>query len=301
MIQIAGSTQLISLPRSWAKKNNVMKGQELDVAEDGDKVIVSSSAYNSVVKDEIDITRLDAMAPRCIRALYKKGTDELKVTFSNPESLKLVQDAVTKDVVGFEILEQGPTYCVIKSVSGSTEEFEPMLRRTYLLLLSMADEFLATLNKGNFNHMKNVAFLEQTNNRFTMVLRRHINKNGKMNYDKIGPLYFIIETLENLGDQYKYSCRYFENNFNRKLKLRKESIDLVQKSNQMLKTMYEIFYKYDEEKLVSLKHLRNNIVDNGFSLMKKDLNSGEMMLVHHSLCIATKVFGIIGPYLILTI
>ncbi len=301
VIQIAGSTQLISLPRAWAKKNNILKGQELDVMEEGDKVIVRSSAYNSLEKDELDITRLNEMAPRCIRSLYKRGIDELKVTFSNPESLKLIQEAVSRDVVGFEILEQGPTYCVIKSVSGSTEEFDPMLRRTYLLLLAMADEFLTTLNKGDYAYMKSVAFMEQTNNRFTIVLRRHMNKNGKLSYDKVGPLYFIVESLENIGDQYKYSCKYFNSNFNRKLKLRKETLDLVQKSNSMLKSMYELFYKFDEDKLVNLKLLRNQIVDNGFGLLKKDLNNGEMMLVHHSLSIASRVFGMVGPYLVLNL
>ncbi len=301
VIQIAGSTQLISLPRQWAKKNDIKKGQELDVLEDGDKVIVRSSASSAIEKDELDITALDGMASRCIRSLYKRGIDELRVTFSNSDLLKQVQNSINKDVVGFEILEQGPTFCIIKNVSGHTEEFDSVLRRTFLLILSMTEEFLLTLKKGDYNHLKNVAFLEQANNRFTMLLRRHINKNGRVNYDKIGPLYSIVESLENVADQYKYTCQYFFQTLNSKSEFKKELIELAQKSNNMLRDFYEVFYKYDEEKIVRLKATRNAIISASLSMLKKPLSAHEIMLLHHSISASQKIFNMVGPYLTMTL
>ncbi|MBI2574555.1 phosphate uptake regulator PhoU [Candidatus Woesearchaeota archaeon] len=300
VIQIANSTQLISLPRAWAKRNNIQKGQELDIQEDGSRVVIQSSDSHIFERHDIDISKLDGMAIRSIRALYKRGIDELKVTFSRPELLKLIQESISKDVVGFEILEQGQSYCVIRNVAGNTEGFDHVLRRTFLLLVSMADEFIASLKKGDYSHLKNVAFLEQTNNRFTMVLRRHINKNGKVDYDKLGPLYYIIESIENIGDEYKYICLYLHNNAKRNLPKR-EYAELAQKTAGMLRDFYEVFYKFDEEKLVRLKNSRNAIVNSSFSLMKKQPNASETMLIHHSITVAQKVFNMVGPYLVLTL
>lgn len=66
VIQIAGSTQLVSLPRAWAKKNNIIKGQEIEVQEDGDKIIITASSEPVVETAELDINGLDVMIPRCV-------------------------------------------------------------------------------------------------------------------------------------------------------------------------------------------------------------------------------------------
>ena len=69
VIQIAGSTQLVSLPRKWAKEHNVRKGDEVDVQENGNTVIVTVGNLNMVEKAEIDITNLKTMIPRYIHAM----------------------------------------------------------------------------------------------------------------------------------------------------------------------------------------------------------------------------------------
>ena len=43
VIQIADSTQLVSLPRKWTIKNGIKKGDELEIVEKGPKLIVHAS------------------------------------------------------------------------------------------------------------------------------------------------------------------------------------------------------------------------------------------------------------------
>ena len=57
----------------------------------------------------------------------------------------------------------------------------------------------------------NIAFLEEANNRFTTTCRRLLNKKGYKEYKKLGPLYYMIEELENIADQYKYLCKCLGN------------------------------------------------------------------------------------------
>ena len=42
VIQIADSTQLISLPRKWALQHGIKKGDELEVEEKGRKIVIST-------------------------------------------------------------------------------------------------------------------------------------------------------------------------------------------------------------------------------------------------------------------
>ena len=302
VIQIAGSTQLVSLPRQWAKAHNILRGQEIDVQEDGNKVIISSDSAPVVEKAELDISELGDMTPRAIRSLYKRGVDEIKVTFRDREMAAVVQDSITKEAVGFEILEQGQNYCIVKYVSGVVEDFDSLLRRIFLLLVNMAEDTVSAFKKGDYLHLKNVALLEEANNRFTIICRRALNKkNDAFNFKKLGPVYYIVEELEHIADQYKYICHHFSNLRSTSIKLNKEVVDLFESSSKLIRTYYEIFYKFDMAKLVSLKKERNKIIDLSHDMFKKKLSYADYWLVHHSIDITNRVFCLVGPYLVLSL
>ena len=52
VIQIANSTQLISLPRKWTIQHNIKKGDELDVQEDGSKIILSTD-FEDILRESM--------------------------------------------------------------------------------------------------------------------------------------------------------------------------------------------------------------------------------------------------------
>ena len=54
VIQIANSTQLISLPRKWTQKYNIRKGDELEVEEDGDRILVHTETVPNTKEIEVD-------------------------------------------------------------------------------------------------------------------------------------------------------------------------------------------------------------------------------------------------------
>ena len=59
IIQIADSTQLVSLPRKWSLKYNIKKGDEVEVEEQGNKLLVSTEKGVELKSIEIDVTELD--------------------------------------------------------------------------------------------------------------------------------------------------------------------------------------------------------------------------------------------------
>ena len=59
VIQIANSTQLISLPREWAKKYNIKKGDELEIEAKGNKLEICCEKDIELENISINISGLD--------------------------------------------------------------------------------------------------------------------------------------------------------------------------------------------------------------------------------------------------
>ncbi len=301
VIQIANSTHLVSLPRKWALRNNIVKGQEIDVSEDGERIIVSNTDYTDYKKAQIDITALDLMTPRVIHALYKKGIDELKITYDDTNMIEIVHQSLGKESQGFEILEHGKNYCVIKNVSGTVEEFNPLLRRTFILMKDMADRVYDALKTKDYSQLHIISHMEETNNRFTTICRRYLNKRGFSKVKYVGPLYYIIEDLENLADQYKYLCQFFYDRRDDEIKIQKEVLEIFEESNKMIDMIIETYYRFDMSMLVKVKKNRKNMIENAVNMFSKTKNQYENILIHHSVTILQKLFCMIGPILILNV
>ncbi len=300
VIQIAGSTQLISLPRKWALAHNVKKGAELDVQEDGDKVIVSVDTVPISETAEVDITGLGNMANRVIGAYYRKGVDELKIHYERSELAEVVHDSLGHDTVGFEMLEQGHNHCVVKYVTGGIEEFDSLLRRIFLLLNSMSEESLNALTQGHYKHLKNLALLEEANNRFATICKRFLNKSGKAHDKFVGPLYHIIEELEKLADEFKYVCQHYSN-LDSNVKINKNVLETFALAISEVRDFYELFYKFDRDKLITIKEKRIKVIDAAHDYFKRKLSPADYWLVHHSVILANSVFELTDAYLILTL
>jgi len=301
VIQIANSTQLVSLPRKWAVHHNIQKGDELDIKEEGNKIIVTTDSISKKETKEIDVTNLEPMILRCIVALYKKGVDEIKVIFNKPELVTSVQRLIGKEAVGFEITDQGKNYCIIKHVSGELEDFDPVLRRTFLLLLSMASRSYDAIKEGKFEQLKNIAFLEEANNRFTTSCRRFLNKKGYKNHRVIGPLYYIVEDLENLADQYKYLCMHLYKLKGKKITLDKNILEIYKRINQLLKSYYEIFYKFDDKSVAEIGKERKELVDKIFKLIETNKDPYNFIVLHYLMTIMQKIFCLVGPYMVVAL
>src|SRR3989338_9839204 len=84
VIQIANSTQLISLPRKWSQKYNIQKGDELEIEEQGNRLNVSINKGIELLSKEIDVTGLDRTTILYyLQSLYRMGYDEIHVKFQN--------------------------------------------------------------------------------------------------------------------------------------------------------------------------------------------------------------------------
>ena len=304
VIQLAGRTLLVSLPAKWVDANNVKKGDELDILEDGHRIIVNTDKVSAITETkDLDADQLGQLIRRYIFALYKKGVDEIKVKYSDPSIVDLIRRTILNETVGYEIVSQTPKSCVIKLItSGSITEFDNMLRRTFLLLLSMADETLDAIKNSNLEHLSKTALLEEPNNRLTTVCRRSLNKWGTEHFNKMGPIYYIVEELENVADEYGFLCNnlYGLKDSASKNTIRPEVIAVLEKVNNMLRGFYEIFYKFDANKFKKINETRMELVKEAHNILEnKNPSPAETYILHHGVSIMERVYCMMGPFLIL--
>lgn len=300
LIAFGKTSFVMSIPKAWVIKNKLKKGNLIAVEEKEGNLMLSPHVEGNgevLERANLDINKLGLMTARYIHALYKKGVDEIDISFDNPALAELVQNALGKEAVGYEIIDQKQNHCVIKNISSGLEGFNQILRRMFLMLISMADESLDALKKKEFTRMQSIALLEEPNNRFTTSCRRILNKSG-YEKGKIGPLYYMIEDMENLADQYKYLCNYLGSLKDKKIKVSKEILESYKKTNGLLRTFYELFYKLDNSKVVEIANGRKELIKILMGFIENSKNKTDRVIAHHLLIIVQKIFCLTGPLLV---
>jgi phosphate uptake regulator len=252
VIQIANSTQLISLPRKWSQKYGIKKGDELEVEEDGDKILVKTETAPASKEIEVDVTGLTPkLADRFLARAYQKGYDKITVKFDKPEIGLAIQEKVN-ELLGFEIMDQSKTSIVISSISSKLNiDFDTSLRRAFLIVLDMAKTCESAYREGDNRTLENLYHKDFDVNKFCYFCLRFINKGFHGGFGTY-ILYYLIEMLEDVGDEYKALAIDLTRV---RSKNKKPLLDLMVKVYDLATIGYEFFYKPEKIKAVRSMNL----------------------------------------------
>ncbi len=242
-IQLANNTLVVSLPSSWVKRSGLSKGDEMDVEESEGRLVVSPSGSRPGGTFTVDVSGMDPMIKRILGALYKSGYDEVKVRFSGIDELKTVQEVVREEFLGFEVVDQKKEWLTFRKVSQiESKEFDVMLRRMFLIILSMADDSLEAVKKGDREWLEAIALHDKDVNKIADFCRRILNTTGAEGYKRTPPLYFMVEQLEKIGDMYRDLCRHYSSS---RARPSKELQSLFRDTNRFFREFYGVFFDFD--------------------------------------------------------
>lgn len=242
IIRLGNETYVVSLPSAWAKHNKLKKGDELDVEEQGSKLVLSPvSSESKHEKAGIDVSGAKPMVKRLIGALYKAGYDEFEVRFETAEELASVKE-VMAEFVGFEIVEEGKNRVMVKNISHIIpDEFSNIQRKMISVIISMAEEGLNAGLAKDWDRLKAAASMDADVNRHADFCRRILNTAGHRVVKRVPPSYYIVEQLERISDSYRDLCNYCSAN--------KIGIDrlneLYGKVNDFLKKFTKVYSSFD--------------------------------------------------------
>ncbi len=296
VVKQGAATLMISLPSEWTHKFKIQKGDELEIDMQGRMILISTQKENFDKETELNIDGLYPMTFLTAGAIYKAGYDKLKVTFSDPKRIADVNNVMRDEITGFEIIEQGKNYSVVKKVEeGIQDSFELILRRIFLLLINMSEDSYDALKKGDYADLERLKFLEQSNNRLTTYCRRFLSKKGYKSHDKIQFIYLIIEQLEKISDQYNNLFSYLIKNMKQNKPLSKEILNYYAEITKTLRIYYELFYKFDKDKMISIGFTKEKFDKDLIVELEKKGN--DAVIMHYLYNILQLIYDSVSPYL----
>ena len=237
VIQIANSTQLVSLPRKWSQKYGVQKGDEIDVNENKNTLIISTERVKIVNELKVDVSGLlPILVDRFLARSYQKGYDRITIIFDSHEQLITIRNKV-KELLGFEVMDISNSVCSIQSISSKLEiDFEPVLRKAFIAVLDMADTCLDAYEKSDKEVLENFYHKDFDVNKFCYFCLRHINKEMSGDFGTY-ILYYLVEMLEDVGDSYKELATHL-----RETSPKKDIGKMLKGANKVFRTGYDFFY-----------------------------------------------------------
>ncbi len=301
IIKQGHNTLTITLPAKWIKDKNIKPGQEIDILERGKELIISASSnkqYERKILELKDVNKYLKHYPnniflRFIDISYRQGYNELKIIFDDARAMQYIEEGL-EFVLGFEIIEQGENYCVIKNIAtGLEEELCPVLRRTFLMLISMLNDVYDAISKSEFSRLKNLKGLAKVNNKFTNFCERLLNQKEVPPelYKRTKAVYTMISLLEQIADNCNGICMYLETYKNNEIKISKPTLDYFKGVIDFIKTFYELFYKFDRIKLWELTQDNKHYLEHNESLtLLTTQPKHEIVLLHHLASIMEKAY-----------
>ncbi len=264
----------VTIPRDWIKRFDLKAGNEVDISEVGKDILISTEQSFKPTTLNIDLSGLDdRLVWTYIISAYRKGADVVTLKFEGPAKLKLIQQVVDA-LLGFAIVSHSPTSCTIKDVSSpNEEEFENILRRIFLLLKNMAAETLTALQKKDSEALVAMEFQDYSINKFSNFCLRVLAKKGLREMEKTPPMHHLIAELETVGDEYTRLAMDAS-----KSRINEGSVAMLAKANEMLGSVYNLFYDFKNQNVKRSLYLKDSISKDLDAKMAK--NSDTRFLYH---------------------
>lgn len=296
VIQLAGNTLVVSLPKKWTNKQSIKKGDEIDIDERGNSLIVKTEVHQAIKKKSIDIRGLNQRAViHLISAAHHNGVDEIAIKYDQKQSVEIIKTLLREAFIGFIIAKEEKHEIILKSIASSNlEEFDATLRRAFLVTISLSESCIQSIEEKKLASLKEIAEIEKTNNQLVLFCQRVIVKHGvKGNADIF--LYIIPYNLNRIGDSYRDICQYLSKN---QPLLSKETIDFFKRVNKQFFDYYTLFYQYTPQRLNEVSKARDFLTEDGMKLLQK-VKKEEAIIIMNLLEIIRRVSSMLTSTIVL--
>ncbi len=258
VIQLAGKTSVVSLPQMWVKKFGIKKGDEIELIEKANEIVIKIAGDSSVKKAKINLEGVSRRVSRLIlSSLHRRGFDEIEVIGGTKEQIEEINNLVKDVMLGFIVSEQTSKKVLYKNMYQDHEtDFENILRRAFLITIKISEETTKKIKEGNFKDIKGILDIEMENNKLTNFCERILCKSLYAS-SEIMPFHFtVVWNLEKLADQYKYICNLMKG---KTKKIDNNLYLLSENVHECLKDSYSLYFNFGFDKMTELNEKIKNI------------------------------------------
>lgn len=297
ILKIGPATLAISLPTKWVKKFGVKKGQELDVEDQGNRLIIGTKSVSEKDSSVLDIKKLGSISPKIMGMLYKAGYNQIKVIYNENNKitykgktmseLELIKDTLDH-LNGMQLWEisrnKNENYVVaVESSKVNPKEFNNVLNKLNLHLVGQAEQVLDLIS-GKRNNLYEIYLTERLVNQSADFCTRILVSFGHSDYNKSFQYYEFVTKLESIADKYHQIALYFEN------KSEKNIIPVIKKTIIFLNEIASLYRKFDYERIIHLTKEVENEIESYEDKIKRNWGG---LISHNVSAILTDIYEII--------
>lgn len=229
----------ITLPSEWIRNNHLAKKRTVNLDIINNRVIIAPSIIEDT-ETTIDATTLNAIIHKLIVEKYKLGIDIIKIKYDDKGTLCKIRSIVEKELMGFEIFDATATSCTIRDIAKeSIEDFNTTLRRAFHLLSTLSKEAYDALEKNDKILAQQVIERDAELNKLIFYCERQLNKKSQEHFGKIQFYYFLLERMENIGDNWKGLLIFHKNE---KRKMTQETLFVLKEFISKLQEFERLYF-----------------------------------------------------------
>lgn len=170
-----GSTFTVSIPKSWAKDNEITAGDEVIFHPDNGSLLLTPAAGSEHSRGQLDITNQtgDALM-RGVMTMYVSGFDEIELTADEitPAQRRVVREA-TQSLVGLEVIEETVDTVVVQDLLDSAElSVHSAVERMHLIAESMLEDAIEAVTNHDIDLARDVIARDDDVDRLWYVVSR---------------------------------------------------------------------------------------------------------------------------------
>ena len=250
---MADSTSLISLPKNWVHLNSVNKGDELEIIDLGNKLLIKGKLSNKSTVINLNDTTDKDLIWRYIVTVYRKGNDNITVIYNNETTLKEIQNFIA-DLIGFAIVKEEKNSITIKDlIQSDNSNLDETLRKILSLLIDMSNTIYTAINKSKKDALKSIEHADYNVNRFTNLFLRIINIHGHLNHYSTNSFYKITSIIEEIGDEYRRLAFLYDGK-----KIGNDTLIAFNSVNKLIVDYSELLFNFSFERLKEFHEASNN-------------------------------------------
>jgi len=290
VIKQGHNTLTVTLPRKWCNTQNLVGGDEVNIEEEGLNLILTPPGKRSEKQRlELNLSNLDRSSVLFyIREAYRRGYDELRLRFENQMTPRFRNGKAYKTIsfihyeinrlIGYEIVEEKQNSCLIRDISeGTDQEFGPILRRVFLLVLDTYADLLKGLKEEDQELVATIEEKHDTITKFASYCMRLISKNiYNYSYENNLEYYHVLASLDNIADFMKYTTRDI---IEQDVRLSSKTHAHLEKIGLIIRIFYGMFFDFKSEKLVDFNKERYVLLK-AIRASTKQLKTEEALIVN---------------------
>ena len=234
VVKLGPSTAVISLPSKWTTRTNVKPGDEIEVTEEDNKLIIQTNAPKQKKETTIEVTKLaEQDLEPTLTHVYRHGFDIIKFQNCSKEAQERIQKHTSDLLLGFEVTKEGKETIIENIAEPTDEKFHVLLRRSFLIIKEMIE-----LHKEGYTDIEKAIDFRKRQDKYILFCRRILLRQKKEAMAEWSLLTFLWHINHALFYFYQY-CH--------KKKIKKTDSKLLTELEKYFELYYNAYYKKDIE------------------------------------------------------